>query len=255
MRELRKLYHRHTNFMYSIAESVHQEVVAPIHITDDVFLDFLIDNEIRDVHERIARPNKNTLLHSFIINLSNEINYYAIKKFPDLQVEYFEELISCADYESPGWLNEDEISDHKDELSEMCCKATEVVAPTVFHLLFSDRNFLFEFQKRISEQISSMKFEDCPELLKENGVFKRIDYIPSWLQRAIFFRDQGRCQLCSCEISGLSSPNISVHLDHMVPLAAGGSNDPTNFQLTCGRCNTSKGKKVMVSPAKFEPYW
>lgn len=191
MRELKKLHHRHTKFMYSIAESIHQEVVAPLQITDDVFFDFLVDNEIRDVHERIAKPSKNTLLHSFIINLSNEINYYAIKKFPDLQVEYFEELISCADYPSPAWLNEDEISDHKDELSEMCCKATEVVAPTVFHLLFSDRNFLFEFQKRISEHISSMKFEDFPEILRENGVFRRLDYMPSWLQRAIFFEIRG----------------------------------------------------------------
>lgn len=35
------------------------------------------------------------------------------------------------------------------------------------------------------------------------------------------------------------------HVDHKMPLSRGGSNWPSNLQLLCARCNTSKGAKTM----------
>lgn len=55
---------------------------------------------------------------------------------------------------------------------------------------------------------------------------------------AIFSLQKGMC-VCGADL------NIGYHLDHMTPLSRGGSNDPTNLQLLCAPCNSSKGAKTM----------
>jgi 5-methylcytosine-specific restriction endonuclease McrA len=50
---------------------------------------------------------------------------------------------------------------------------------------------------------------------------------------------KGICNACSCDLID------GYHVDHIVPLARGGSNWPDNLQLLCPSCNTSKGAKTM----------
>jgi 5-methylcytosine-specific restriction endonuclease McrA len=47
----------------------------------------------------------------------------------------------------------------------------------------------------------------------------------------------GKCACCGKALNG------SYHVDHIMPLALGGSNWPENLQLLCERDNTSKGAK------------
>ena len=64
----------------------------------------------------------------------------------------------------------------------------------------------------------------------------------------IFMRDGWRCQLC-----GISTPAKlrgstdarSPQLDHILPLAAGGTHTRANVQLACRRCNQAKGATPM----------
>jgi hypothetical protein len=55
------------------------------------------------------------------------------------------------------------------------------------------------------------------------------------LARAIFDRDGWICQRCG------SHQNLTV--DHVVPRAKGGTDDPSNLQTLCGSCNSSKGAR------------
>lgn len=48
-------------------------------------------------------------------------------------------------------------------------------------------------------------------------------------------RDGAKCQRCG------ATNNLCV--DHIVPLARGGSNELDNLQILCWHCNTSKGAK------------
>lgn len=48
----------------------------------------------------------------------------------------------------------------------------------------------------------------------------------------------GRCAYCRTNIK-----RSSRHVDHIVPLALGGSNARTNIQIACPSCNRSKGAK------------
>lgn len=49
-----------------------------------------------------------------------------------------------------------------------------------------------------------------------------------------------RCRLCGTPLVASAQP----HVDHIVSLAMGGSDDYSNFQLLCSRCN--QGKSVFV---------
>jgi 5-methylcytosine-specific restriction endonuclease McrA len=51
---------------------------------------------------------------------------------------------------------------------------------------------------------------------------------------------KGKCACCK------NSIKTGHHVDHVIPLALGGSNDKLNIQLLCPTCNLSKGAKHPV---------
>jgi 5-methylcytosine-specific restriction enzyme A len=60
------------------------------------------------------------------------------------------------------------------------------------------------------------------------------------VQNSVFKRDGFTCRSCRAE------PLIeNLHIDHIVPLSAGGSDDLSNLQVLCRDCNLSKGSKIV----------
>lgn len=55
--------------------------------------------------------------------------------------------------------------------------------------------------------------------------------------RSLFIKQDGKCGICKLPIDG------KYHKDHIVPLAAGGSNDISNIQITHPICNMRKHAK------------
>lgn len=55
--------------------------------------------------------------------------------------------------------------------------------------------------------------------------------------RRIYADQRGRCAYCRSSLRG------GYHVDHVRPLSRGGSNAPSNLQLTCAACNLSKKDK------------
>jgi len=60
--------------------------------------------------------------------------------------------------------------------------------------------------------------------------------LPQSVRDYVFQRDQFRCQSC-----GRSPSEVSLQVDHIIPLAKGGSNDLSNLQTLCANCNGRKG--------------
>lgn len=125
----------------------------------------------------------------------------------------------------------------------------------VFHLLFSDRQFLLTFNQSLSEYLESGDVSIPASYLTAKGHLKRRKDFPEWLRRAIFFRDRGKCVFCQIDLSGLLNTDFKRHLDHIVPLYLWGTNDPCNIQLTCEKCNLNKSKRPGSTSPKYVPYW
>lgn len=51
----------------------------------------------------------------------------------------------------------------------------------------------------------------------------------------VFKRDEFACQYC-----GRCAPDVVLHVDHIVPVVEGGSNDPINLLTACQDCNGGK---------------
>lgn len=49
----------------------------------------------------------------------------------------------------------------------------------------------------------------------------------------------GKCFYCKKDVSK------DYHVDHVIPLSRGGSNNPDNLVIACPTCNTSKGAKLL----------
>lgn len=51
-------------------------------------------------------------------------------------------------------------------------------------------------------------------------------------------RQKGKCYYCHSDFGD------NYHVDHIVPLSRGGSDDPDNLVITCEQCNKSKGNRL-----------
>jgi hypothetical protein len=58
----------------------------------------------------------------------------------------------------------------------------------------------------------------------------------------VFRRDSFTCQYC-----GRRAPNVILHVDHIIPVAVGGTNDLANLRTACSICNEGKGARRLVS--------
>ncbi|HSN75089.1 MAG TPA: HNH endonuclease [Anaerolineae bacterium] len=66
-------------------------------------------------------------------------------------------------------------------------------------------------------------------------------YIPRAVRRRVAALAEHRCGYCqtSQRISG-----AQMHIEHIVPLALGGTSDDNNLWLACAWCNSFKGAKI-----------
>lgn len=64
--------------------------------------------------------------------------------------------------------------------------------------------------------------------------------ISKQLRFEVFKRDAFRCQYC-----GKSAPEVILEVDHIDPVANGGTNDIFNLITSCRDCNRGKGKRLL----------
>lgn len=223
---------------------------------------YYCDIKESDMLARCAKPSRKSLLHCFIESVCSEgITYLLCKHFDEEGIEkmkaWMDSLhISYDDLQIPAVDGEySEVEAYADALQERFNnEALETISEAVFAVLFCDKDFLFTFNKKVTDQIKKLKKDDYPQYLQGDGFLNRKDP-PVWLKKGVFYRDRGRCQECGTDLSRLFQNGNNENYDHIIPLRQGGSNDPTNFQLMCERCNKSKNARSMAYRNIIWPYW
>lgn len=64
------------------------------------------------------------------------------------------------------------------------------------------------------------------------------------IRKLLYEAQQGKCPVCKSKL--ILDGAKKCHIDHVVPLSAGGTNTDDNVQLLCFECNVSKGAKNSV---------
>lgn len=77
----------------------------------------------------------------------------------------------------------------------------------------------------------SVEVIDLPEKVRSISKSTRFD---------IFQRDNHTCQYC-----GRKAPDVELQIDHLVPVARGGTDDFENLVTSCADCNSGKSAKLI----------
>ncbi|MDQ0657835.1 HNH endonuclease [Paenibacillus sp. W2I17] len=237
---------------------------------DEYFSELVQGNEIK-----LQKPHKESILYNFISDLlvmiltkkeywfvddfynfeHEEIESYILQNFIEPLEVYnpkinkyrsiLEELETQSTEENRDQY-EEKIKDIISEIMDLFIAGNNSIEDETFYLLFNDKLFLYYFNELLSEYVSES------ECININRV-----RVPTWLKKGVFFRDNGRCQNCSRDLSGIINvnPERGLHFDHIVSLENGGSNDPTNFQLLCSDCNLKKSTKNKKPKLLYQFYW
>ena len=64
--------------------------------------------------------------------------------------------------------------------------------------------------------------------------------LSSTITSRLMISQNGKCISCHCKL-------VDFHIDHIIPIALGGTNTDDNVQLLCPTCNISKGAKHPIS--------
>jgi hypothetical protein len=73
--------------------------------------------------------------------------------------------------------------------------------------------------------------------------YRARDPLPAQLRFRILQRDGFRCRYCG---RPGSAPDVVLHVDHVVPRAAGGATDEGNLLTACEECNLGKGTRGVI---------
>jgi hypothetical protein len=78
------------------------------------------------------------------------------------------------------------------------------------------------------------------------------DPIPAHIRAAVWYRDRGRCAMCP----GIEyQPEGPLHLDHILPWSAGGSDRTENLRLLCGPHNLDRSNFIDYAGPKLPATW
>jgi len=218
----------------------------------------------------LAKYSKTTLFHGFILYVLNENFNQYMRDYESggyVTIQWVDYIISLLceyqiDYQ-PLELSDDDIQADEIEIErawswlEIIDKSLDQLwlklADEAFHVLFRDREVLQVFNSYVASTIHG-----CGDLLTKyktrQGYFVRCK-IPSWLRKAVFHRDQGRCVFCNKDLTGIYNTLSQTNYDHIVPLSNYGINDPTNIQLSCSVCNNKKSNKNSSTSTIYAKWW
>lgn len=228
------------------------------------FLEFVIDDVTWDNTFNIDLAERQRLIESNanlpIINKHLKWDVLPIElalTFHELEHESFSSFLNSRGKKFTI-CDEDDIYDYLIELrfSGAFEQLIEHTSKEVFHVLFQNRELMLVFNTMMANALEREHTVESKsdDLIRKNGKLKRKN-IPSWVRKAVYFRDRGRCVLCNKDLSGTLNLDNIENYDHVVPLSQFGFNDISNIQLLCKECNQNDKHDGDATTSSFYQTW
>ena len=231
---------------------------APIDRNEEVHFEDL-DRDLLQYALDAKSISENTALHKVLTDLAY-IDFYLylyddldwVSEYTDFS-EYAISMFKHMNIAVPrGFYRKsaDGIVEARDSHRDLFLSGLQKFVNSAFAHLWFRKAFLHDFNVRLAEKISPLLKSDFP-CLEQDGRLPRVQHFNKWIRDLILNREGGLCHYCSHPVAIPSLPNQTYDIDHMVPIARGGTNDPTNLVLSCSICNNKKRAKVQSIPDNF----
>lgn len=195
----------------------------------------------------------NTSLHKVLLYLAHiEFSLYIYDDidwmtdytdFQDYAIYMFDYMYS--DVPSEFRSNSEEVvMQARDTYSEKFHHGLNLIVDSAFAQLWTRKAFLFDFNMLCAERVSKLSKSDYP-VLSQDGRIPRVTYFHKWIRDLLIMRESGCCHYCSKPVIAPNLINKTYDIDHIVPIAKGGSNDPTNLAIACPICNNQKKANII----------
>ena len=231
--------------------------------------DFLADpiEVASNIDEQITKPQKWSLLHDYIdYVVRDDLNFYfrggpwdyedvtpIFSMLDSHEIEYLEldKYIQNIFRDDQAGESIEVTAEHIEEFKYQYAfdyleplvldNLPSLIVTEVFTLLFADREAMKAFNLKVAEELGVRT--------------PRCTYWPKWLERALFCREKGLCAICKADLTSLHHVTGKLAIDHIVPIALNGVNDPTNLQVLCEGCNGKKSGTEVVTSNALPLYW
>lgn len=113
----------------------------------------------------------------------------------------------------------------------------ELIKPLICQVNDKIKNDVKELQKEIDIIYNELDMLRAKSR-KKNKSKRRL--ISGKKRHAVFARDNYRCQICGATVED----GAKLHVDHILPVSKGGTNDIRNLQILCEKCNLGKHNRT-----------
>lgn len=102
------------------------------------------------------------------------------------------------------------------------------------------------FSSKYCSKTCVNKSEVVREIKRKRRAMRMNSYVLPVNGNEIYLRDKGKCQLCGRKVNKKYKwpHQMSISLDHIIPLSLNGTHEPKNIQLTHFICNLKKYNKT-----------
>jgi len=74
--------------------------------------------------------------------------------------------------------------------------------------------------------------------------------LPRGIRHEVFKRDNYRCQEC-----GLDKYRTIIHVDHIIPVSKGGTDEMSNLRTLCEQCNNEKSDLIHKGESALDVFF
>ena len=102
----------------------------------------------------------------------------------------------------------------------------------------SERGHPFKWEHFLLMYVYDDEYQDC--WFRKKKKQRKRTHIPRGLRHEVFKRDNYTCQECGAT----KEDGAKLHIDHIIPVSKGGSDELDNLQTLCDKCNLNKSNLI-----------